>query len=92
MLRQFAKFDDQMLELQVKLGFLDKMTKQQEATMGKLENRIRSLGKTTSFTSQEIAGAAIELAKGGLNPREIENSLRSIPRISEIANKAFCSH
>lgn len=76
--RQFAKFDDLMLELQVKLGFLDKMTAQQEVTMKRLEHRIRSLGKTTSYTSQEIAQASVSLAQGGLSPTEIENSLGAI--------------
>lgn len=76
--RQYAKFDDLMLELQVKLGFLDKMGTKQEMVMGRLEKRIRSLGRSTSFTSQQIASAAVELAKGSLSPREIENSLRAV--------------
>lgn len=78
MLRQYAKFDDAMLELRVKLGYLDKLTIAQVRTMKTLEGRIRSLGRTTSYTSQQIASAAIELAKGGLNPTEIMNALRAV--------------
>jgi TP901 family phage tail tape measure protein len=77
-LRQFVKFDDVIKELQVSLGFLDKMTVQQEQSLKGLINRVRELGKTTSYTSQEVGAAAVRLAKAGLGPGQIEKSLQSI--------------
>mgnify|MGYP000281761686 FL=1 len=77
-LKNFFKFDDLMKELQSKFGYLGDMTKEQTRTMATMENRIRSLGKTTSYTSQQVAEAAIVLAQGGLEPTEVKNSLQAI--------------
>lgn len=77
-LTQFAKFDDLMLELRTKLDLYGSSAGHVDQVMSRLEMRIRNLGKTTSFTSKEVAAAAIELAKGGLGVGEIENSLQAI--------------
>lgn len=77
-LRNFFKFDDLMKELRAKFGFLGDMTLQQANAMKLMEQRIRSLGKTTSYTSQEVAEASVVLAQGGLAPTEVANSLQAI--------------
>ena len=77
-LRNFFKFDDLMKELRAKFGYLGDMTVEQTQAMKRMEHRIRSLGKTTSYTSQEVAEAAVVLAQGGLAPTEVANSLQAI--------------
>lgn len=77
-LRNFFKFDDLMKELQAKFGFLGTMTLEQASAMEQMEARVRELGKSTSYTSQQVAEAAIVLAQGGLDPTEVKNSLQSI--------------
>lgn len=77
-LRNFFKFDDLMKELRAKFGFLGDMTMAQTKAMTMMEHRIRSLGKTTSYTSQEVAEAAVVLAQGGLSTTEVSNSLQAI--------------
>lgn len=74
MLANFVKFEDQMLELRVKMGLLGETTKQQEEQFRSLSKLIRELGKSTTFTSQQVAAAATELAKAGFNEAEGEIS------------------
>lgn len=78
LLRRFAKYDDLMLELRVKMGLLNKVTRQQEQEFAALEKRIRQLGKSTSYTTQEVAEGAIRLAQAGLTGKEIRNSLNAV--------------
>jgi len=47
-------------------------------TMVRLEKRIRGLGKTTSFTSIQVAEAATALGRGGFSSQEIEDSLENV--------------
>ena len=79
-LKSFAKFDDLMLELQARMGMLGRTTKQQETVFKNLEERIRELGRSTSYTAQEVATAAIELAKAGFDETtgEISNTLQAV--------------
>lgn len=78
LLRRFAKFDDLMLELRVKMGLLKDVTQSQEIEFARLEKRIRSLGKSTSYTTQEVAEGAIRLAQAGFSGKEIEDTLQSV--------------
>jgi len=78
MLARFAKFDDLLLELRVKMGLLKDVTAEQAAEFTRLEKRIRSLGKTTSYTAQEVAEGAIRLAQAGFSGKEIEDTLQSV--------------
>lgn len=48
------------------------------ATMDDLEKKIRGLGKSTSFTSIEVAQAATNLARGGFSSQEIRGSLQNV--------------
>lgn len=78
----FVKFDDAMRTLRVNLDLFGKTAKQVEAVMGPLEERIRSLAKTTPFSPTEVAGAATELAKGGFEPKQIKESLQAVLDLS----------
>ncbi len=77
MLKSFAEFSDELLNLQVKLGYFGKLNSQQTIDMQKLEETIRHLGRTTSFTAQEVAKSATELAQAGFSVDEILNSLQA---------------
>ena len=48
------------------------------AEMETLEKRIRGLGKSTSFTSIQVAEAATNLARGGFSSQEIRDSLKNV--------------
>ena len=82
LIKRFAKYDDLMLELRVKMGMLNKTTQAQEVTFARLEKRIRNLGKSTSFTTQEIAEGAIRLAQAGFSGKEVEDSLQAVLDLS----------
>ena len=43
-----------------------------------LEETIRHLGRTTSFTAREIANASVALARGGFDTQEINKSIGSV--------------
>lgn len=66
----FKDFEDAILFLQTKLTASAK-------DFEILENRIRQLGRTTSFTAKEVAEAATVLAQGGLNAKETVDSLQA---------------
>lgn len=78
LLARFAKYDDLILELRTKMGLLVKTTDEQEQSFARLERRIRDLGKSTSFTTQEVTQGAIRLAQAGFSGVEIEDTLQSV--------------
>lgn len=66
--KQFATFEDKILFLSTKLN----------ATAGDLatvEARIRELGRTTSFTAQQVADGAVVLAQAGFNSVQVMDLL-----------------
>jgi TP901 family phage tail tape measure protein len=78
LISRFTKFDDLILTLRVKMGLLSNVSKQQEMEFAKLEKRIRSLGKSTSFTTIEVAEGAVRLAQAGFSGLEIEDTLQAV--------------
>ena len=66
--KQFVSFEDALLKVEARL----QTTPQKFA---KLTDTIRELGRTTSFTATEVAGAAGELAKAGFSSDEVSDSL-----------------
>ena len=58
-IKEFVTFQDSILFLQTKL-------RDTEVDIDRLEKRIRELGRTTTFTSQQVAEAAVVLAQAGL--------------------------
>lgn len=93
LLARFAKYDDLILELRTKMGLLNNVTAEQEAGFSRLEKRIRELGKSTSFTTQQVAEGAIRLAQAGFSGKEIEDTLQPVLDLArgtgvELANAA----
>lgn len=68
--KDFIKFQDQMLFLQTKLRATD-------IEIGSVEKRIRQLGRSTSFTAKEVAQAATMFAQAGFSIAEINKSLQA---------------
>lgn len=64
-------FSDAMLDLQNQLGATD-------GEMVPLEQRVRALGRSTSFTAVQVARAAAALAKGDFSLQEVAVSLQDV--------------
>jgi TP901 family phage tail tape measure protein len=74
----FVRFDDKMRELQVVLEKFDPAARRSDKALMALENRIKMLGRVTSFTTVQVADAAVELGRAGLKESAIEGSLQAI--------------
>jgi len=68
--KEFISFQDQLLFLQTKLQVTDQ-------AMKPLESRIRQLGMSTSFSSQEVAKAATAYAQAGFSLQETSAALQA---------------
>lgn len=82
LLTGFTKFDDMMRTLRVNLDLFGKSAQQVDRVMKPLERTIRELAKTTPFSPQEVAEAAVNLAKGGFEATQIRNSLKGVLDLS----------
>jgi TP901 family phage tail tape measure protein len=85
-LKNFAKFEDIILNLTVKLGYFGNKTKEQVATVTDLKNTILELGQTTSFTADKVGEAAVALAQAGFSADEIKGSLQSVIDLAKGTN------
>lgn len=65
--RTFAQFDD-------KMRLVKGLTKANTDEFRKLTEQAKELGRTTSFTASDVAGAQIEQARAGFNVGEIQAS------------------
>jgi TP901 family phage tail tape measure protein len=75
-MRDFISFEDQMLNLTVKLGYFGNLTQEQNQNINSLRSTIMNLGRTTAYTSKEVADAAVSLAQAGFSVDEIKGSLQ----------------
>jgi TP901 family phage tail tape measure protein len=73
--REFTILDDQLRVIQG-------VSSASETQILSLEKAVRQLGATTSFTTQEVAGAATELARGGV---AIDNIGSILPSVLQLA-------
>ena len=91
--RTFAGFEDQMAQVRAVTGATDR-------DFGKLTQRAKELGRTTSFTAAQVAGAMTELGRAGFKPAQILDAIGSVlnlaratatdlPRAAEIASAAM---
>lgn len=90
-IKQFASFEDSMLYLQTKLGIFGKAVGKEKAIMDDLELTIRNLGRTTSFTSNQVAEGAATLAQGGLTYQEIKDTLQALLDLSRASRTEITS-
>jgi TP901 family phage tail tape measure protein len=77
-IREFARFEDKLLDLQTKLSSFGINASKNAKEIEALEGTIRLLGETTTFTATEVAGAATELSRAGLQADEIQASLSGV--------------
>lgn len=75
-IKDFTSFEDQMLNLTVKLGYFGNLTLEQTRNIENLRTTIMHLGRTTAYTSKEVADAAVSLAQAGFSVDEIKGSLQ----------------
>lgn len=91
--RTFGAFSDEMLKVKAVTGAAAK-------EFDDLSNKAKELGRTTSFTASQVAGAMTELGRAGFNPKEIDAAIGSVlslaratdtelPRAAEIAAAAL---
>lgn len=69
--RVFVGFDDMMKEVKAKTGATNR-------EFERLTNTARKLGRTTSYTASQVAGAMVELAQAGMKPGQIDQGISSI--------------
>ncbi len=69
--RVFAGFDDQMRAVQAVTGATGKQFEL-------LNEKAKMLGRTTSYTAAQVAGAMLELGRAGFDPSQIDASIASI--------------
>jgi TP901 family phage tail tape measure protein len=67
-----------MLFLQTKFAMFGRLTGNNARIMADMEDTIRKLGSTTTFTAGEIAEAAVTLAQANLSPKQVTQSLGPI--------------
>ena len=67
----FAGFDDQMRAVQGVLGATGD-------DFDKLTDKAKLLGRTTSYTASEVAGAMLELARAGFDPKQIDSATDAV--------------
>lgn len=91
--RIFASFSDEMAKVKAVSGAAG-------AEFDALTAKARKLGRTTSFSSKEVAGGMVELARAGFSPGEIDSAIdglldlakatdTELPRAAEIAANAL---
>ena len=71
LVRTFAEFDDQMRTVKA-------VTNATDAEFARLAETARELGRSTSFTASEVAGAQVALGRAGFKPAEIDESIASV--------------
>ena len=91
--RTFREFDDEM-------RFVQATSQAVGEQFDMLTRKARLLGKTTSFTAQQVASSMAELGRGGFSPQQIDDSIdgmltlaratrESLPTATNIALKAL---
>lgn len=94
------------LAVKVFTGFSDEMSKVKAITgasaaeFAMLNDKAKQLGRTTSFTASQVAGAMTELGRAGFKPKQIDTAIAGVlnlaratdtelPRAAEIAGQAL---
>lgn len=88
-INNFVEFEDKILNLTAKLGIFGVETNKQKASIKDLTKTIIDLGRVTSYTSAEVADAAISLAQAGFSITEIKSSLKSVLDLARGTNYAL---
>ncbi|GAG06867.1 unnamed protein product, partial [marine sediment metagenome] len=73
--RTFRQFDDEM-------RFVKATTQATGAEFDMLTKKARDLGRTTSFTAQQVASGMAELGKAGFSSREIDKSIADVMNLA----------
>jgi TP901 family phage tail tape measure protein len=88
-LKNFAKFEDIILNLTVKLGYFGNKSREQIETIRDLESTILQLGRSTAYTAHQVGEAAVSLAQAGFAADEIKASLQPVIDLARGTNYAL---
>lgn len=88
-LKDFIEFESQMLNLAAKMGYVGTVTAEETAVMKDLSQTILDIGRSSAFTSQEVADAAISLAQAGFSAEELKGSLQGVIDLARGTNYAL---
>lgn len=77
-INNFISFEDKILNLTAKLGYFGIASKKQDMIMKDLVKTIVELGMVTSYSSSQVADAAISLAQAGFSVDELKGSLKGV--------------
>ena len=70
-LKSYADFDDQMRKVRA-------VTQANDQDLETLTDTAKELGRTTSFTADEVAGLMVQLGRAGFDPSQIEQMTGSV--------------
>jgi TP901 family phage tail tape measure protein len=88
-LKDFMNFESQMLNLAAKMGYVGNVTAEETAVMKDLSQTIINIGRSSAYTSQEVADAAISLAQAGFSAEELKGSLQGVIDLARGTNYAL---
>ena len=88
-MKDFMEFEAKMLNLAAKMGYMGTVTAEETAVMKDLSNVILSIGRSSAYTSQEVADAAISLAQAGFSAEELKGSLQGVIDLARGTNYAL---
>ena len=83
--RTFAGFEDQMAQVRA-------VTSATGRDFDKLTQRAKELGRTTSFTAAQVAGAMTELGRAGFQPAEILDAIGSVLNLARATSTDHGQH
>jgi len=88
-LKDFMEFEAKMLNLAAKMGYMGTVTVKETAVMKDLGETILAIGRSSAYTSQEVADAAISLAQAGFSADELKGSLQGVIDLARGTNYAL---
>lgn len=88
-MKDFMEFEAKMLNLAAKMGYMGTVTADETAVMKNLSETIIGIGRSSAYTSQEVADAAISLAQAGFSADELKGSLQGVIDLARGTNYAL---
>jgi len=77
-IKTLISYDDQMRELQAVTKSAAATAEGAAADFVMLDDKIRQLGRTTSYTATQVAAGATELGRAGFEPKEINDTIDAV--------------
>lgn len=88
-IKDFMEFEAKMLDLAAKMGYMGAVTAEETVVMKDMSETILAIGRSSAYTSQEVADAAISLAQAGFSADELKGSLQGVIDLARGTNYAL---